>query len=147
MFLNYQDLLHPEFLTEWTLREILKSKCIDTSNIFNMEKADLIEMFKRVALPMPQRQCNEGRPLGKKLNDLRISRNIDIATSEEHILYEWSRKKPMQCLEDSTPKKMHFSNCRFETTGSLENDAKRKINKQEVTAQTEISKRQKISWP
>ena len=46
-------------------------------------------MFKRVALPLPQRRYNEAKYLGKKLNDLRVNRKITIAVEEEQALYEW----------------------------------------------------------
>jgi hypothetical protein len=53
-----------------------------------MKKEDLVEIYKRIALPMPQRRSNEGKHLGKKLNDLRISKNIAIAENEEYTLYD-----------------------------------------------------------
>lgn len=52
---TYQ-LTHPESLTDAELKEILENRCIDFSNYKNLTRCGLIELYKRVAMPLPQRQ-------------------------------------------------------------------------------------------
>lgn len=67
---------------------IFLKKCIEMPDIKTIKRSDLIEMFKRIAIPMPQRQYNEAKYLGKKLHDLRVTRKICISTEEDKKLYE-----------------------------------------------------------
>ncbi|XP_017755077.1 PREDICTED: uncharacterized protein LOC108547181 [Eufriesea mexicana] len=54
--LGMYELTHPESLSESQLKEILENRCIDFSDYKHFSKSDLIELYKRVALPLPQRQ-------------------------------------------------------------------------------------------
>ncbi|XP_001607125.1 uncharacterized protein LOC100116309 [Nasonia vitripennis] len=159
MSTNHQLLIRPESLSESALVEILKSRCIELPNAKNLKKLDLIEMYRRVVLPMPQRRYNGTKHLGKKLNDLRISRGISIATEEEQALYESivssqsesstksDHRKIRLANEDISPKKICLTNSSDERNNPLENGLKRKCNDKETTTPIEGKKRQKISWP
>ncbi|OXU28360.1 hypothetical protein TSAR_008317 [Trichomalopsis sarcophagae] len=159
MSTNHQLLICPESLSESALVEILKSRCIELPNAKNLKKSDLIEMYRRIVLPMPQRRYNETKHLGKKLTDLRISRGISIATEEEQALYESivssqselstksDHRKIRLANEDISPKKIRLTNSSDERNNPLENGLKRKCNDKETTTPMEGKKRQKISWP
>ncbi|KOC62884.1 hypothetical protein WH47_02587 [Habropoda laboriosa] len=61
--LGIYELTHPESLSEFELKEILENRCIDFSNYKNLSKLELIELYKRVALPLPQRQSKSSQNL------------------------------------------------------------------------------------
>lgn len=54
-----------------------------------MNKIKLLEIFTQVALPLSQRIYNEERPLGRKLQNLRSSRNIAIANYNENTNFRY----------------------------------------------------------
>ncbi|EGI61099.1 Larval cuticle protein A2B [Acromyrmex echinatior] len=54
--LDSYELTHPESLSEHQLREILKNSCIEILKFEKLCKSELLEMYKRVAMPLPQRQ-------------------------------------------------------------------------------------------
>lgn len=49
------ELTHPELLSETELRMILKNICIDFSKYEKLCRSELIEMYKQIAMPLPQR--------------------------------------------------------------------------------------------
>ncbi|KAL6262469.1 hypothetical protein P5V15_007554 [Pogonomyrmex californicus] len=51
-------LTHPELLSDYQLREILKMRCIRTYEFEKMSRSELLQMYNRMALPLPQRQHN-----------------------------------------------------------------------------------------
>ncbi|XP_012348441.1 uncharacterized protein LOC100869130 isoform X1 [Apis florea] len=53
--LGMYELTHPESLSDSQLKEILENRCIDFSDYKNLSRFELIELYKRVALPLPQR--------------------------------------------------------------------------------------------
>ncbi|XP_029666991.1 uncharacterized protein LOC115237827 isoform X2 [Formica exsecta] len=66
--LGTYELTHPESLSERQLREILKNSCIEILNFEKLCKSELLEMYKRVAMPLPQRQCGRAKNLDTEIN-------------------------------------------------------------------------------
>ncbi|KOX72787.1 hypothetical protein WN51_00727 [Melipona quadrifasciata] len=64
--LGMYELTHPESLSESDLKEILENRCIDFSDYKNLSRFELIELYKRVALPLPQRQSESIQNSDKK---------------------------------------------------------------------------------
>ncbi|XP_076652120.1 uncharacterized protein LOC143358679 [Halictus rubicundus] len=48
-------LTHPDVLSDPELREILENCCIDFNNYKHLSRSQLIELYKRVAMPLPKR--------------------------------------------------------------------------------------------
>ncbi|XP_012275864.1 uncharacterized protein LOC105697268 [Orussus abietinus] len=90
---SYQ-LTHPELLSEETLRELLKNRCIELPRLQLLSKPELVEIYKRVVLPLPQRQFDEARHLGKKLSTLRSKNGIATACYEENVFTEKEEFSP-----------------------------------------------------
>ncbi|XP_058795086.1 uncharacterized protein LOC131666444 [Phymastichus coffea] len=135
MSADIRTLTKPELLSETDLIEILRSRCIELPNIKMLKRSDLVEMYRRIALPLPQRRYNESKYLGKKLNDLRLTRKIAVAIEEEQALYasficsqnntsiKTNSDRCRSSDEDSNPlpKKARLSNSNTGTNGSPEN--------------------------
>ncbi|XP_015588272.1 ashwin isoform X1 [Cephus cinctus] len=171
--LQEYQLTRPELLSEETLREVLKNKCIQVPDFKALSKPELIEIFKRVALPLPQRQCSESRYFGRKILSLRIKRSIATATYEDNAALKammpcnstnvdcsnaaetskTNRLKPIIKEANPTSKKICLSNS-TKSKESLHNNIKRKNEDNDndaqflqVTLLTDTKKRQKITWP
>ncbi|KAK0093921.1 hypothetical protein PV326_012332 [Microctonus aethiopoides] len=167
--MDSQCLTCPQLLSEDALREILKNvgifeRWIEQPNFELMSKIKLLEIFTRVALPLSQRIYNEERPLGKKLQNLRSSRNIAIANYNENI--NFSMKTPLSDTKSSdnsingghnerlkppvNDTKILQKRIRLSSTDQSEihvdnsHDIKRKC---QTPSQSDSNKRQKITWP
>ncbi|KAL2741217.1 Larval cuticle protein A2B [Vespula maculifrons] len=83
-------LTEPEFLSEYELCQILKNRCIEIRNFERLSKMELIELYKRVAMPLPQRQlrninCKEANR--SNLNQKPVSeidQNMTVQLSDKH---------------------------------------------------------------
>ncbi|KAJ8668604.1 hypothetical protein QAD02_010267 [Eretmocerus hayati] len=142
-----------ESLPESKLIEILTERCIEIPNFKTMKRSDLIDMFRRISLPQPQRRYNESKQLGKKLSDLRINRRISVAIEQDHSLYQSiisSQKNSSNgssCTKPKQSESMNSSKMEVHLSNPSENGYKRKISDKEVSSQAEARKRQKITWP
>ncbi|XP_043262048.1 uncharacterized protein LOC122402919 isoform X2 [Colletes gigas] len=65
--LGMYQLTHPEVLSEAELREMLETTCIDFNTYKHLSRSKLIELYKRVAMPLPRRQ-NEGKSQNSDAN-------------------------------------------------------------------------------
>ncbi|XP_076622595.1 uncharacterized protein LOC143342513 isoform X2 [Colletes latitarsis] len=103
--LGMYQLTHPEVLSEAELREMLENTCIDFNNYKHLSRSKLIELYKRVAMPLPQRQNeeksqnsdskknNEGKSLVNEshtnsvslINVKNISKNIDETSQPFYV--------------------------------------------------------------
>ncbi|KAK0168438.1 hypothetical protein PV327_002238 [Microctonus hyperodae] len=162
--MDSQCLTCPQLLSEDALREILKNRWIEQPNFELMSKIKLLEIFTRVALPLSQRIYNEERPLGRKLQSLRSSRNIAIANYDENTNFSGKtqlsdskssdnsingghndRLKPPVDDTKILQKRIRLSSTdRSEVHVDNSNDMKRKC---QTSSQSDSNKRQKITWP
>ncbi|XP_066994292.1 ashwin [Anabrus simplex] len=62
--------LQPQLLTKEGLIELLELRCVQLRNIHTMSKDELVEVFHRVGVPLPQRTYKDNRR-GKLLTKLR----------------------------------------------------------------------------
>ncbi|XP_074102895.1 uncharacterized protein LOC141529979 [Cotesia typhae] len=152
------DLTSPHLLSDSKLREILKNKCIVIKDIGSMDKLKLFEVFKRIALPMPQRKYNDQRSLGKKLCELRVTKNIkisDVEQSSETLdkSFECDDTNHLNTMSDKNgilkspinKLKCEQNNIRLSNDiHQVSNDQKRKSN---MSSNHSPIKRQKILWP
>lgn len=67
---NAQKLIHPELLSRNELHEILLSRCVQKQHLEGLEKVQLVDLFQRIVMPLPQRIYNDKRR-GKMLNQIR----------------------------------------------------------------------------
>lgn len=63
-------LIQPELLPAEELTEILKSRCV-TQNLVGLTKQKLVEVFRKVAMPLPQRHYPD-TTRGRLLNKIRL---------------------------------------------------------------------------
>ncbi|XP_011260339.1 uncharacterized protein LOC105253771 isoform X1 [Camponotus floridanus] len=151
--LGTYELTHPESLSEHQLREILKNNCIEILNFEKLCKSELLEMYRRVAMPLPQRQRNakilntevnviSDKSTVKSSNDMH-SLAADLNKGTKRMLSQTDRK-----LSVNDPKSVHkknqlYSASKVETTYNGIN--KRRCNEQ--NEESIMKKRQKITWP
>ncbi|XP_012268317.2 uncharacterized protein LOC105693156 [Athalia rosae] len=147
---GYQ-LLHPELLTEETLLEILKDRCIEVPKLKSKSKTEMVEIFKRVALPLPQRKCSTGTPVRKRSLGLPNGRDAQEATS----------MRIAKMSLDTSP--THSSNESLSTTNSSKSriirlsksspttetspDTNKRKSEKNSSEPVHSHKRQKITWP
>lgn len=97
------SLLQPELLSERELREILTSRCV-ARNLFNLTKSELVELFRNVALPLPQREYGtqtwREKLLSKKQQ--RTKRTISFSNSDSSS----SKTEPVRKLSRLTDEKL-----------------------------------------
>lgn len=86
--------LQPELLNETALKQILELKCVKLPNVNAMSKAQLVEIFYRVAVPLPQRKYKDnrrGRLLTKMRRKQERSRQkTETAEKKSSITYGFS---------------------------------------------------------
>ncbi|KAH0945104.1 hypothetical protein HN011_010681 [Eciton burchellii] len=147
--LDTYELTHPESLSERQLREILKNSCIEIHNFEKLRRNELLEMYKQVAMPFPQRQrAKDSNTAGMTLEKFAIANSTyDSNKGNKRTLHsscpQMSDKlKPFLNDEKSMPKKIRVCSSKSEVTC---NGSKRKCNEQ--TEELLIKKRQKITWP
>ncbi|CAD6241971.1 GSCOCG00009400001-RA-CDS [Cotesia congregata] len=122
-----------------------------------MDKLKLLEVFKRIALPMPQRKYNDQRSLGKKLCELRVTKNIkisDIEQSRETLdkSFENDDTNHLNTSDKNGILKSPINKLKCEQNNirlsndihQVSNDQKRKSNS---SSNHSPPKRQKILWP
>lgn len=150
-------LTHPEVMSEVELRDILRNTCIDFSNFEKLCGSELIEMYKRIAMPLPQRQSEDAQVLAtnskNSVNEFEktsaslsnnthaLKRSLSEATKMSHC----SNLRPKSPINDfnSAPKKIRLAKARGET--ECNGVDKRTID--EKHEESPLKKRQKITWP
>ncbi|CAK9818454.1 hypothetical protein ANTPLA_LOCUS9774 [Anthophora plagiata] len=156
--LGVYELTHPESLSEEELEEILKNRCIDFSNYKNSSKSELIELYKRVALPLPQRQSEDSENLDIKRKDEATSsikeyhRNSissngvnSTKTAKSQTIEE---SKPVctrskSTINELTPKRT----CLHKLSNTTKYNSIDKRTCDEKQDGAPLKKRQKITWP
>lgn len=63
--------------------QLVFQKCIDVSNNTSLNKEQLVEIYNRIALPLPQRKYGQARHIHKKMAALRMSKSIPVAANED----------------------------------------------------------------
>ncbi|XP_014235136.1 uncharacterized protein LOC106657936 [Trichogramma pretiosum] len=155
MSINPRLLVHPESLSEKDLISLInKSRCKELPNNRIYTKTELIKIYKKTVLPLPQRQYNVAKYLGKKLHELRVTRKIPTATGKELDLKSSNLEdlsnsannnrlnQPKDDDDDAVSNVNGLSNLCTDNT-QFENGFKRKIDDQNETKK----KIQKIMWP
>lgn len=159
-------LLQPELLPESVLRQYLQNSCIEIPKFKEMTKLDLVEMFVRIVMPRPQRQHDKERNFGRKLSEVRATRNIPIE-NEEH---KYGVKRTLCLTENKSSPNAKVamnnhnlnernkdcrrtdmssdSNRRNNEWNSSKSQMKRKSGHEEQNSPVaNFNKRQKITWP
>ncbi|KYN05717.1 PREDICTED: uncharacterized protein LOC108771399 [Cyphomyrmex costatus] len=77
--LGIHELTHPESLSEHQLREILENSCIQNLKFEKLRKSELLEMYKRVAMPLPQRQ----RGNAKNTVDMTTENSVTVVSDND----------------------------------------------------------------
>ncbi|XP_071455768.1 ashwin-like [Hetaerina americana] len=77
------NLLYPELLSREELVQILLSRCVQKQLLEGLDKYQLVDLFQRIVLPLPQRTYSDNRR-GKMLNSLRkkTERNVKTVDNE-----------------------------------------------------------------
>ncbi|XP_076756706.1 uncharacterized protein LOC143426876 [Xylocopa sonorina] len=158
--LGMYELTHPELLSESELKEILENRCIDFDNYKSLSKSELIDLYKRVALPLPQRQSESIDNLDtKKYTEAmrfaneshRNSVSSDNPTNTATDLNETREASEFSCTRSKSPtnedteasKKMRLHNSNNVTKC---NGIDKRINNEKID-EAPMKKRQKITWP
>ncbi|XP_033327380.1 uncharacterized protein LOC117220973 [Megalopta genalis] len=155
-------LTHPEVLSEPELREILENCCIDFNNYKHLSRSQLIELYKRVAMPLPKREDENSENLdNKKINDQEKKNSVDDCQRDIASLNGTHNTKrsiseikssPSSCATKpkspvnefkQTSKKIRLCN-----SNNLRdfNDSDKRINDGKHD-EAPSKKRQKITWP
>ncbi|XP_023727696.1 ashwin isoform X2 [Cryptotermes secundus] len=87
-------LLQPELLNETALKQILELRCVKLQNMNSMSKAQLVEIFYRIATPLPQRIYKDNRR-GRLLTKMRRKqersrKKAEIIEKKSSISYGFS---------------------------------------------------------
>lgn len=169
--LELHRLTQPELLSQHELCQILQNSCIEIKDFEKLSKTELIEIYKRVAMPLPQRQHGDNNHKEEKKNNMNgnsqleewgenTTQNPKSNESNDISSTNLSEKRKKICQENLTDlsplsteeTKSVSKKIRLSTTSIVETDCngimKHKINeKNEDSASTPIKKRQKITWP
>ncbi|XP_015172518.1 PREDICTED: uncharacterized protein LOC107064383 [Polistes dominula] len=160
-------LIKPELLSEYELCQILQNRCIEITNLEKLSKIELVELYKRIAMPLPQRQT--GNKNCKEINKNNLNQkpmlelcgnNITIQASNKHDnstnFCEKRRRVSQGNLIESkslpNETKSVLKKVRLSSVSQTETDSNG-INKHDIKEENEEStfaptrKRQKITWP
>ncbi|KAL2740221.1 uncharacterized protein V1478_000362 [Vespula squamosa] len=161
-------LTEPEFLSEYELCQILKNRCIEITNFEKLSKIELIELYKRVAMPLPQRQ--PGNINCKEANRNNLNRK-PVSEIDKNMIVQLSDKHDNTSTTNLPEKKRRVSQGNLIEPKSFMHETKsvlkkvcltsiskveidcNGINKHEINEENEDStlppkkKRQKITWP
>ncbi|XP_076300356.1 uncharacterized protein LOC143218792 [Lasioglossum baleicum] len=155
-------LTHPEVLSDPELREILENCCIDFNNYKHLSRSQLIELYRRVAMPLPKRgseNCqNSDANKNNKQEEEHLAdeyrsdvvpfngtSNIKRSISEVKSSPSSCSMKPKSPVNElkQTPKKIRLCN-----SNNLRdyNDIDKRVNDGKLD-EAPSKKRQKITWP
>ncbi|XP_019695795.1 uncharacterized protein LOC105180613 [Harpegnathos saltator] len=153
------ELTHPELLSEHQLRGLLSNSCIDIRNLEKLCKNELLEIYKRVSMPLPQRQRENTKTSDMKVdttseefivvakdnNAYNLNTNLSKGTKRMSPSSQFEEDKLKLSINDkrSLPKKIQLS-----STSKVET-IYNGINKRKSEEQNEepLKKYQKITWP
>lgn len=156
--LGMYELTHPELLSESDLKEILENRCIDFSDYKNLSRFELIELYKRVALPLPQRQSestqnsdirqhneaiysvNESHRNPVSLNRT-STRKTDVNETAKEIFCISPKSSENELKQTSNKIRLYNSNT-FKRCNGID-----KHNNDGTHDEAPSKKRQKITWP
>ncbi|EZA48762.1 hypothetical protein DMN91_005217 [Ooceraea biroi] len=105
-WLGAYELTHPESLSERQLREVLKNSCIDIRNFEKLCKSELLEIYKRVAMPLPQRQRGNAKDSDKEvgiITEKSIAAVSDDTHSSTHLNKGSKRMSHSSCPQTDKP--------------------------------------------
>ena len=152
------QLTHPEALSEAELRETLDYSCIDSGTYKNLSRLELIDLYKRVAMPLPPRREHSERSDTKKCNGERNSVNESHENcgssngirDTEHPERETRTSESSASLPKSpvnelrhTPKKIRL----FNSSNAKQCNGTNKRVSDDQRNEAPLKKRQKITWP
>ncbi|XP_015523880.1 uncharacterized protein LOC107227286 isoform X1 [Neodiprion lecontei] len=164
---NYQ-LLHPELLTEDALIQVLRDRCVEEPQLKSATRNELVELFKRVALPLPQRTFDDSTHMGRKLMSLQRRMDKRGASAVKITSTSDGPSNVGSTLSNNDCNSMHAGNVNSRLKPPLEiigsETKKIRLSKSPVTPKAlgqntkqkrkEISpeplgckKRQRITWP
>ncbi|KZC07278.1 hypothetical protein WN55_07689 [Dufourea novaeangliae] len=159
--LDMFHLTHPEVLSDPELREILENSCIDFTNYKHLSRPQLIELYKRVAMPLPRRGSENSQDLDtKKTNEEEKKDSADNCkkdilslngknNTQRNVngtkIYQTSCPRPKTPVNDlqHTPKKIH--SCSLYSFKNY-NGVDKRVN-DGTHDDSPSKKRQKITWP
>ncbi|XP_011862092.1 PREDICTED: uncharacterized protein LOC105558792 isoform X2 [Vollenhovia emeryi] len=87
--LGTYELTHPESLSEHQLREILKNSCIEILKFEKLCRSELLEMYKRVAMPLPQRQ--RGGAKSSSTVDMIVEKSIMAVNDDDSLVADFNK--------------------------------------------------------
>ncbi|EFX68031.1 hypothetical protein DAPPUDRAFT_330488 [Daphnia pulex] len=141
---NTWKLLHPELLSQEELLCILRERNVKLDEETSQNKAQLVELFKRVAMPQSQRSCFQD-----KTSKMEVDLDTSDLPSSPVKLNSLSRGYQLKQSLGSTTSSTSHSNI----TSQL-NKVKLKRNASEMSECTSSTdgasptkKREKITWP
>ncbi|XP_077272858.1 uncharacterized protein LOC143903271 [Temnothorax americanus] len=156
--LDTYELTHPESLSEHQLREILKSSCIEIFKCEKLCRSELLEIYKRVAMPLPQRQ--RGNAKSSSTGDMIPEKSVTAESDDD--MYSLAaglnsgNKRISQTFHPQTDKlkplndqKPMNKNVRLCSTPKVEAGYNGicKRSCEEQSEESLMKKRQKITWP
>ncbi|XP_031829802.1 uncharacterized protein LOC116425789 [Nomia melanderi] len=155
-------LTHPEVLSDPELRDILENCCIDFNNYKHLSRSQLIELYKRVAMPLPKRGTENSQNSTTKSNNEQekqhssnqCQKDITSLNGESNtkrntkemktspLPYSTKPKSPVNEIKE-IPKKIRLYN-----SNNLKdcNGVNKRVNV-EKHDEAPLKKRQKITWP
>ncbi|KAL0107742.1 hypothetical protein PUN28_014790 [Cardiocondyla obscurior] len=146
------ELTHPEFLSEYQLREILKNSCIESLKFEKLCRSELLEIYRRVAMPLPQRQhgavksSNTTYTLEKSVttgNDDNVnSLALGSGKGNKRMFSQVDKSKPSLNDQKVEKKTRLCSTSKAETGWNGIRKCTYEEQNEEIT-----KKRQKITWP
>ncbi|XP_011701847.1 PREDICTED: uncharacterized protein LOC105458325 [Wasmannia auropunctata] len=156
--LDAYELTHPESLSEHQLREILKNSCIEILKFEKLCRSELLEMYKRVAMPLPQRQRENGK--GPSAVDTTAEKSFTaISDNDTHSLaaglnrgkriFQTSQLQADKLKPPLNDQKSMNKKIRLCSTPKVEIGCNGiyKRNSEEQCEESLPKKRQKITWP
>ncbi|XP_011061545.1 PREDICTED: uncharacterized protein LOC105150280 [Acromyrmex echinatior] len=152
--LDSYELTHPESLSEHQLREILKNSCIEILKFEKLCKSELLEMYKRVAMPLPQRQHANAKNIVDMISENSItvisdndmhSLATDLNKGNKRIFQTSQLQTDTKPLNDQKSMSKKIRLC--STPKEIGCNGIYKRNYGEQSEESLPKKRQKITWP
>ncbi|XP_011175207.1 uncharacterized protein LOC105207457 [Solenopsis invicta] len=153
--LGTYGLTHPESLSEHQLREILQNSCIESNKFEKLCRGELLEIYKRIAMPLPQRQ--HGNTKGLSTVDGLSEKSVTAVSDNDADNSNKGTKRPPQTSHSQVDKlkssfhdqKSASKKIRLSSMSKVEVGCNG-IYKRSCEEQSEESptrKHQKITWP
>ncbi|XP_012526640.1 uncharacterized protein LOC105831201 [Monomorium pharaonis] len=148
-------LTHPESLSQDQLREILRNSCIESHKFEKLCRSELLEMYKQIALPLPQRQRGNSRSssivdvISQKsatVSDNSTSNLTDLNRGNKRTMSFSHTDKLKSSFNDQKPVNKKTRLCSVSKV-EVECNGIYKRSCEEQREELSMKKRQKITWP